>query len=96
MKQIIVACGLFVLGLGAFVAGCDTRSQCERAGDDITAKYELCSIDTDGEGDPPQCSVELGTQSACVATCTTEASCEALKGDDSEGAVAYGKCISGC
>src|SRR5689334_16337357 len=97
MKKIALACGLFVLALAA---GCSSKSKCEQAADDITAKYDSCSIEvqtsSDGTGETAECTEELGKQSECVAKCTTDASCETLKGEDADGAVAYAECLGGC
>lgn len=98
MKKIVLACGLFVLGALAF--GCSSKSKCEQAGDDIAAKYDSCSIEvmssTDENAEPVECTEALGKQSECVAKCTTDASCETLKGEDADGAVKYAECLGGC
>jgi hypothetical protein len=98
MKKIVMACGLFVLGALAF--GCSSQSKCEKAGADIESKYTSCSIEiqdpTEETGTAPECTEALGKQSECVAKCTTDASCETLKGEDAEGAVAYAECLGGC
>lgn len=97
MKKFVLACGLFGV-LGAFVVGCGPN-KCEKAGDDIVAKYESCGIEvttTDGGGETAECTEELGKQSECVAKCTTDATCETLKGEDVDGAVAYAECLGGC
>ena len=96
MKKIVMACGLFVLGVLAF--GC-SKSKCEQAADDITAKYDDCGIEVtggDGDGDGGECTEEIGKQSECVAKCTTDASCEVLKGEDPDGAVDYATCLGDC
>jgi hypothetical protein len=70
---------------------------CQQASDQILAKYMECGIQVrPGGGDPPECTPALGAQSICVAQCTDQASCETLKGEDSEGAVAYAECLGGC
>lgn len=95
MKKIVLACAL-LLGLAA--VGCG-KNKCEQAGDDITAKHDECSITvstTDGSDSSVECTDALGKQSECIAKCTTDASCDTLKGMDPDGAVAYAECLGGC
>ena len=98
MKKIVLACGLFVLGV--LSAGCSSKSKCEQAADDIAAKYDSCSIEVMSsdttDSTTAECTEELGKQSECVAKCTTDASCDTLKGMDADGAVAYAECLGGC
>jgi hypothetical protein len=98
MKKIILACGLFGLN-GAFVVGCGP-TKCDAADSAITKKYVDCSIvqiDTGDEGPVvAECTPELGLQQECAARCTTEATCEALRGDDVEAEAAYTACVNEC
>ncbi|MBK8256204.1 MAG: hypothetical protein IPK82_26490 [Polyangiaceae bacterium] len=96
MKKIVMACGLLGL-LSAFAAGCG-GNKCEAAADKITAKYEGCSIDlttTDG-GEGAECTDEAGKLAECQANCFDAASCETLKGEDTDGALELADCISKC
>lgn len=74
------------------------KTACDLAADAIIAKYEECNIavTVDPDAEMAECTEALGKQSICVADCTTEASCETLKGEDQDGAVAYAECIGGC
>ena len=95
MKRAVLVCGLFGL-LGALVAGCD-GNKCEAASNAIETKYEECGIQGaagDGSGATVQCTELLGKQSECAAKCTTDATCEALEGD--EGAAEYAACVADC
>lgn len=91
---------LALMGLAtAGVVGCG-GNDCEDAADRIAAKAEECGISTtDGgssDGAEVECTDELGAQSQCIAGCYESASCEALKGEDLEGATALGECVLGC
>src|SRR5689334_16466481 len=71
---------------------------CEQAATDIIATYTGCGIEiaSPPDGEPVECTPELGAQSTCVANCTADATCETLKGEDQDGAVAYAECLGGC
>jgi len=98
MKKMLMACGLFVLGL--FTLGCSSgKNKCEQSKDEIEAKYDECGLTDPGSsssGSGETCSEEMGTQSECVAKCTNSASCEALKKEDEEGATLYLQCLGNC
>lgn len=92
---------LTLLLIPAFLYGCSDA--CEKAGDQITAKYEECGItldEGDGDGESVECTDELATQSQCTADCTTAADCGVLDGTDTdmtgEAWTSYLDCLTGC
>lgn len=94
-KFAVVSC---FLGLAAFAQGCG--NDCDAAADDIQAKSDECSLPSGDGGDDEtvevECTEELGTLALCQADCYTAASCEALKGEDVEGATSFAECIAKC
>lgn len=94
-KFAVVSC---FLGLAAFAQGCG--NDCDAAADDAEAKFDECGIDIptveDDDGEEAECTEAAGTLALCQADCITAASCEALKGEDAEGAADYATCIGKC
>ena len=83
----------------AFLIGCGT--DCDKAGDQITAKYDECGIDTTatgGEAEDVDCTDELGTQSLCIAACVDAADCTVLAGTATDTALMtdYSDCAVAC
>ncbi len=81
------------------LAGCG--NPCEGAKDRILRRYEECGVTVaqPQEGEEPAetvCSDADATYLDCVADCADSASCEAIKGEDSESAVDFGKCNGDC
>jgi len=88
---------LSVVGLAAFAQGCG--NDCDAAADDIEAKAEECGIDTsDGDGGDAEveCTDSRAANATCVASCFTNAPCDALTGDDPEGALDFVACLGDC
>lgn len=78
-----------------FLGACAT--DCEKAADTRAAKFEECGIASEeSTADEEECSEEYGAQSVCIATCTEDATCDALTGDDDEAQLAYAECIGDC
>jgi len=79
-----LATGLLLFGTG-----------CGNACDDAVAHIEDCGVDTgdgDGEGEEAECD----EAAECAAECVSAASCETLKGEDLDGAIALGECATAC
>lgn len=77
--------------------GCAGATDCEKAAETRTAKFEECGIPSEESTiDDEECTEEYGTQSLCIADCTDVASCDALTGDDNTAQLAYAECIGGC
>lgn len=88
---------LALLALPIFVVGCAT--ECDKASDRVTAKYEECGMTVDTTGDTGaeiECTDELAAQSTCVADCVEAADCAALDGSDVDAMTAYAECLGGC
>lgn len=81
---------------GTSTGGGIGNTVCDIAVDAIYAKYEACAIAVEPGGETGECTEALGKQATCVAACVDAASCETLKGEDSEGAQAFSDCLSVC
>ena len=94
-KVLVVAS---VLGLAAFAQGCGNA--CDDYADAAAAKLDECGVEgTDGsteDGAEVECTDAAATQAECLTPCVENVSCEALKGEDADGAAAYLDCIAGC
>jgi hypothetical protein len=96
MKHMWIGLAL-VLGFGALNLGC--KDACQTATDRLTARFKECNftIDTTGTaGATATCSATDGEYLQCRADCAESASCEALRGSDTQGAADYGKCNADC
>jgi hypothetical protein len=92
MKKILV----FAI-VSAFALAC--KNDCEKAADDMTAKYEECGFeiaDGDGDGEEAECTDEAAELATCTADCVTNADCAALDGSDLDLALEYATCLSDC
>jgi len=93
----MIALLALTFGMAAFTTGCG--NDCEDAADRIIAKAEECGLDTgtsDGDGASGECTDEAGAAAQCAAGCYEAASCETLKGEDADGALAFAECASKC
>lgn len=87
---------LFLVPL-ALLSACS--DPCEKAGDRITAKYEECGIDVGedtGGGEEVECTKEEEEAAICTADCVEAADCAALDGSDTDLALEYVDCLTGC
>jgi hypothetical protein len=66
---------------------------CQDATLRIEAKFVECGIETTGGGEAGECTDEAGASAQQIAGCVEAASCEALRGEDLEGATAYSECV---
>lgn len=92
--------GLFlVTAIALPVLGCG--NPCESATDRITKRFvEECGLtiaipEEEASGEVV-CAEADATYLACRADCAESATCEAITGEDSEGAVDFGKCNGDC
>lgn len=93
-KVLVVAS---VLGLAAFAQGCGNA--CDDYADAAQAKADECGLTTgDGteDGAEAECTDAAATAAECLTPCIENVSCEALKGEDADGAAAYLDCVAGC
>lgn len=95
---------LLSLGVCALFFACgDSREEgsgkdeCEKLADDYEDKAEECGIllEEDG-GEPAECTADLAAQAKCFGPCISAASCEALNGEDADGASEYAECVIAC
>lgn len=79
-------------------SGCG--NPCEGATDRITKRYEEeCGLTIAVPEEPAEevvCADADATYLDCLADCAESATCEAITGEDSEGAVDFGKCNGDC
>ncbi len=102
MKKIAMAFGL--LGaLSLMVIGCG-GTDCDKAADEIEAKYGECGVDLPTSSDNAsggECTAEAGTQALCLSGCFGAASCDCVGLGDAtacttDDSAAYLDCIAGC
>ncbi len=95
MRHVWIGLSL-VLGLGLLELGC--KDACQTATDRLEARFEECNfpIVTSGAAAATVCSAADGELLQCNADCAESASCEALRGTDTQGAADYGKCNMDC
>lgn len=79
MKNIVLACGILGI-LGALSIGCGGNA-CEKAGDQVEAKYTECGKSlptTSGGSTSVECTDALGKSAQCSADCLSAASCDCI------------------
>jgi hypothetical protein len=72
---------------------------CTGASDRLTSRYKECEINV-AEPEEPEgstvCTDAAADRFECLADCADSASCEALTGKDTQGAVDFGRCNAEC
>lgn len=90
-------CPLLVMASAALHNGC--VDACTSASDRITKRYTECEFEI-AEPEQPDgdaiCTDAAADRFECLANCAESATCEALRGTDTTGAVDFGKCNADC
>lgn len=91
----------FLTVVAGLASGCE--SPCEGARDRFDKRYEECGItvaqDPKGSDDASGevvCSDADAAYLDCFADCAESATCEAISGEDTQGAVDFGECTGKC
>lgn len=89
-----------LLLLPAALIACGT--DCDKAGDQISAKYDTCGIETteaeESEAEE-ECTDADGVAALCIADCVDAADCTVLDGSADpmgEEMASYSECVTGC
>jgi hypothetical protein len=96
MKHLWIGLAL-VAGLGLLDLGC--TDACQTATNRLTVRFKECNFPIAASGTgvaDTTCSAADGELLQCNADCAESASCEALRGTDTQGAADYGKCNMDC
>jgi hypothetical protein len=108
MKNLtLLLAAAFSLGLVTSSAcdGDDGANACESAGKRLADRYDECGFEAetggDGGGEAPECTDALAQQTACLADCAENTTCEVLTLDNDltdppQEAIDYGMCTAEC
>lgn len=70
---------------------------CERLADAMERKAKQCDIEVDeGNTSEDECTEDEQELADCMIPCVKDVSCEAMNGEDMEGAMDYMACLSDC